>query len=90
MAEPKIKMQIWQAMLKKLPGPAFPGLFEARDERHACLVAQKYADLNNTRFIGGSVKPYILADESILLIKTEPEEEPIPDAVSATTAVNAG
>lgn len=88
MKEPTKPTKLFQFMFKKVPAPATPGLVEASSEPMAVKVAERWCTLNNARFIGGSVRPHILADESILNVSIEPEAEPLPDPVSATTAVN--
>ncbi len=83
-------MKRWQIMYKRNPAPATPGIIEASSEAVAVRVAERWCALNNARFIGGSVKPEVLADESILKISIEPEvAEALPDAVASTTAAHA-
>lgn len=78
--------EYWQFVYKKPPQAATTGRIKARDERWAVLVASKWCVLNNARFIGGSVQPDILADESILKLSDQPEDVlPSMDAIQATT-----
>ncbi len=90
----KVKVETaeyWQFVYKKPPAPAMTGRIKASNERMAVLVAAKWCLLNNSRFIGGSVKPDVLADESILRLPDGPiDTEPSMDAMAATTAINEG
>lgn len=81
-------MRRWQITYKKSPAPATSGTIEASSEAMAVRVAERWCALNNARFIGGSVRPDILADESILSVPIGPEVEPLPDLITATTVAN--
>ncbi len=76
----------WKLTYKKVPAPATTDIIEASSEALAVRIGEKWCALNNARYIG--VKPEILADERLLNISTEPEVEPLPDAIEATTAQN--
>lgn len=78
----------FQFTYKKSPAPATTGIVDASSERLAVMVADRWCAINGARFIGGSVKSEVLADESILKISIEPEAEPLPDAVASTTTVH--
>ena len=88
MAEKPARVIRWQFSYKKNPQPVTSGTVEATSERIAVMVAEKWCALNGARFIGGSVRSDVLADESILKISTEPEAFELPSAVEATTLVN--
>ena len=78
-------MKVWRFRYKKGPAPVTTGDFEASNERIAIAAAAHWCVLNNARFIGGSVEPAILFDESILKTSIEPEAAALPDPVTATT-----
>jgi hypothetical protein len=77
---------LWSFYYHKGPAPK-NGLVRARDERTAMLVATKWCVLNQCR-PPASVQPYILADESILQVSTDPQGEELPGAIQATTESN--
>jgi hypothetical protein len=81
------KDQRWVISYKKVPAPATQGIVEASSEIMAIKVAERWCMLNNARFIGGSVRSEVLANESILKVSIEAQPEPLPDPITATTDV---
>ena len=67
-------------------GPATTAQVSAHDEREALAVATAWCATQNVRFLG-TVRPFVVADPSILG-KPVPEPQPeLPSPVEATTGL---
>ena len=79
------KQELWSFYYHRGPAPK-NGIVRAHDERTAMAVATKWCVLNNCR-PPASVQAYVLADESILLVKDGPEAAELQSPIEATTRI---
>lgn len=79
---------LWQFLYHRGPAP-LSAVCQASSDVKAMEVATAWCRKNNFR-PPASVRPFIVADESILREASGPEPLPIPDAVGATTGVHVG